>query len=232
MRLQLDVKGKKRPRPARFLEFSDYESTMGIGPYSGQVSVVNLTTVHPDFQGFASGFTGFASTAFVNETYTEPAPDDPNYTVLKWRLVFEAQYSPHAKHVGFGSPKRVLQDAEYLYLAPYFNGNSYLGTVVRILTLTFASTPFIEQLNLTTIDPALHGFASSFTDGTFAYFVPRENERGLFGKMVRVRVDTFNATGVRVLDLAAIDPRFVGFSSAFTCPSSGTLRGSNACRMD
>ncbi|TYZ59125.1 hypothetical protein PybrP1_000050 [[Pythium] brassicae (nom. inval.)] len=215
-RLKLDVKGKKRPRPARFLEFSDYESSMGIGPYRDQVSVVNLTALHPDFKGFYGGFTGFAPTAFVNETFTEPAPDDPNYTVLKWRLVFEAQYSPHAKHTGFGVPPRVLQDSEYLYLAPYFNGDRYLGTVIRILALSFSGTPFIEQLNVSTIDPELRGFGSSFIDGKFAYFVPRENEGGLFGKMVRISVDTFNVTGVSVLDLAAIDPRFVGFSSAFT----------------
>lgn len=217
VRLKLDVKGKKRPRPARFLEFSDYGSSMGIGPYSDQVSVVNLTTLSPSFKGFYGGFTGFALTEFVNETYTVPAADDPRFTDLKWHLVFEPQYTPHPKHVGFGTPARVFQNAEYLYLAPFYNGVSYLGMVIRILTLTFSDTPFIEQLNLTMIDPDLKGFGSSFTDGKFAYFVPRENEHGLFGKMVRISMDDFTASGVSVLDLAAIDPRFVGFSSAYTC---------------
>lgn len=217
VRLKLDVKGKKRPRPARFLEFSDYESEMGIGPYSGQVSVVNLTTLNPDFKGFYGGLTGFAQTEFINETYSVPADDDPNYKVLKWRLVFEAQYQPHPSHVGAGSPARVLQDAEYLYLAPYYNGANYLGTIIRILALTFADTPFIEQLNLTNISSDLKGFGSAFTDAKFAYFVPLENESGLFGKLVRINMNDFTAKGVTVLDLAAINPRFVGFSWAFAC---------------
>ncbi|KAF1324639.1 Formin-homology 2 domain-containing protein, partial [Globisporangium splendens] len=182
VRLKLDVKGKKRPRPARFLEFSDYESPMGIGPYSDQVSVVDLTALNANFKGFYGGLTAFAETAFVNETYQVPAADDANYMVTKWRLVFENQYTPHASHLGLGTPARVLQDAEYLYLAPFYNGAYYSGTVIRILTLTFSDTPFIEQLNLTAIHPELKGFGSSFTDYSYAYFVPRENEHGLLGK--------------------------------------------------
>lgn len=228
MRLKLDVKGKKRPRPARFLEFSDYESEMGIGPYSGQISVVNLTTLNPDFKGFYGGLTGFAQTEFINETYSVPADDDPNYKVLKWRLVFGAQYQPHPSHVGTGSPARVVQDAEYLYLAPYYSGVSYLGMVIRILTLTFADTPFIEQLNLTKISSDLKGFGSAFTDAKFAYFVPLENESGLFGKLVRINMNDFTTKGVTVLDLAAINPRFVGFSWAFAC----TLATTDEIRRD
>lgn len=217
VRLRLDVKGKKRPRPARFLEFSDYESSMGIGPYSDQVSVVNLTTVNADFKGFYGGFTAFAPTAYVNETYQVPAADDANYLETKWRLVFEPQYTPHASHLGFGTPAREVQDSEYLYLAPFFNGANYSGTVIRILASTFSETPFIQQLNLTNISPDLKGFGSSCTDYKYAYFVPRENESGLFGKMVRIAMDDFSATGVTVLDLAKINPDYVGFSSAFTC---------------
>ncbi|KAG6590686.1 formin-homology 2 domain-containing protein [Phytophthora cinnamomi] len=39
-RIELDLKGKKRPRPARFLEFSDYETPNGIGPYDDQCTLI------------------------------------------------------------------------------------------------------------------------------------------------------------------------------------------------
>ncbi|RLN85901.1 hypothetical protein BBJ28_00002871 [Nothophytophthora sp. Chile5] len=216
-RIQLDLKGKKRPRPARFLEFSDYESPDGIGPYDGQVAVIDLTALNADFRGFHGGFTGFSKTSFVNETYLVPALDDPNYQRTVWQVVLEAQYTPSATHSGFGTPAELQQDAEYLYLVPFFNGVSYASSVIRILTSTFSSTsPIVETLNLTSVSTSLKGFGASFTDESYGYLVPRENENGLFGTLVRFPLENFVPESVEVLDLAAVNPRFVGFSNAFT----------------
>ncbi|RLN88768.1 hypothetical protein BBJ28_00022455, partial [Nothophytophthora sp. Chile5] len=216
-RIQLDLKGKKRPRPARFLEFSDYETPNGIGPYDAQVAVINLTTLSADFKGFHGGFTAFSKTSFVNETYLVPALDDPNYQRTVWQIVLEAQYTPSATHSGFGTPAELQQDAEYLYLVPFFNGVSYASSVIRVLASTFSSmSPIVETLSLASVSANLKGFGASFTDDSYGYLVPRENENGLFGTLVRFPLENFVPESVEVLDLAAVNPRFVGFSSAFT----------------
>ncbi|GLD93159.1 hypothetical protein PINS_up001751 [Pythium insidiosum] len=221
VRLQLDVRGKKRPRPARFLELSDYETTLGMGPYPSQVAVIDMTAVHPSYKGFYGGFTAFGRTAFLNETYLVPAADDPNYWQTAWRVVLEARYTPHPKRTTT-PPTRFFQDAEYLYLAPFFNGVTYVGQLLRVLAMTFDyASPIIEQLNLTAIDPDLRGFSASFADDAarVAYLVPRENDKGLHGKLVRVALDDFSPSGVTVLDLKALNPRYVGFSHGFRCAS-------------
>ncbi|KAJ0402772.1 hypothetical protein P43SY_009716 [Pythium insidiosum] len=217
VRLQLDVRGKKRPRPARFFEFSDYETTLGMGPYPSQVAVIDMAAVHPSYKGFYGGFTAFGRTAFLNETFLKPAADDPNYWETAWRVQLEARYTPHPKRTA-AAPTRFFRDAEYLYLAPFFNGVSFVGQLLRVLAMTFdMPVPVIEQLNLTAVDPDLRGFSASFADDTarFAYLVPRENENGLLGKLVRVALDDFSARGVTVLDLKALNPRYVGFSHGF-----------------
>lgn len=225
VRVQIDVTGTKRPRPALFQEFSDYDTTLGIGPYPTQVAVIDLTTLNPELKGFYGGATAFANTTYLNETYLVFASD--NSTTTEWRLTLQARYTPHAFHVGFGTPASVVQPAEYLYLTPYFNGDNYFGTVARVMTSTFnSSSPVIELLNLTAIDPDLKGFGACFADSQFVYFVPFENESGLFGKLVRTAINEFTTAGTTVLDLSASNASFVGFSSAFSC----TLRSvSDSC---
>ncbi|KAG7388318.1 hypothetical protein PHYBOEH_007897 [Phytophthora boehmeriae] len=162
-RVQLDIKGKKRPRPARYLEFSDYETPNGIGPYDSQVSVINLAKLNSSsnetFKGFYSGFTALSNVTFVNETYLVPAKDDPKYTETAWKLAVKAAYSPSATHLGFGDPAEFEQEADFL-------------------------SPVIESLDLSTTDKSLRGFGASFTHGSYGYLVPRENKKGLFGKLV------------------------------------------------
>ncbi|DBA02399.1 TPA: hypothetical protein N0F65_007218 [Lagenidium giganteum] len=225
-RVQLDIKGKKRPRPARFHEFSSYDTHMGIGPYPNQVAVIDMSALNPDFKGFSGGFTAFAKTKYVNETYLVQTmgKKDEIIMVPAWRVVLSDQYVASPTHTG-GIPPTLIRDAEYLYVTPYFNGVKYLGVIIRVLTETFASAkPIIHQLDLTQIDPSLKGFASSFTDDSkYAYFVPQENEQGLSGKMVRVELNNFTPAGVTVLDLEVINRLYVGFSSAFKYKDSAYL---------
>jgi len=54
-------------------------------------------------------------------------------------------------------------------------------------------------------------------DGAYGYFVQRKNENGLRGNIVRVELNAFQPSSVKVLNLEAIDARLVGFTSAFTC---------------
>ncbi|OWZ21335.1 hypothetical protein PHMEG_0004142 [Phytophthora megakarya] len=217
-RIKLDLKGKKRPRQPRWLEFSNYDTPNGIGPYETQVSVIDMEALDPTFKGFYGGFTAFSKAPFVNETYLIPATDDPNYQTTTWRIVLKAQYAAAPTHSGFGVPDEIVQDVEYLYLVPFYNGTVYASKVLRVMSLTFASTtPIVETLDLSNVSPKLKGFGSAFTYGSYGYLVPRENENGLFGKLVRFRIDKFATASVEVLDLTTINSRYVGFSSAFTC---------------
>ncbi|KAF4137967.1 PAN domain [Phytophthora infestans] len=216
-RIELGLKGKKRPRPARFLEFSDYETPNGIGPYNNQVAVIDLATLDPSFKGFCGGFTAFSNVSFVNETFLVPAADDPNYKTTAWKVILKAQYTASPTHLGFGKPAEMEQAVEYLYLIPYNNGTAYASKVLRIMALTFSSkAPIVEILDLSAVDKSLKGFGSAFTYGSYGYLVPRKNENGLFGKLARFRTDIFTPSSVEVLDLAAINSRYVGFSSAIT----------------
>ncbi|KAK1939335.1 hypothetical protein P3T76_008719 [Phytophthora citrophthora] len=215
--IELDLKGKKRPRPARFLEFSDYETPNGIGPYEDQVAVIDLAAKDSTLKGFLGGFTAFSKATFVNETYLVPAVDDQHYQTTTWRVILKSQYTESATHSGFGTPAEIDQNVEYLYLVPYYNGVAYGSKVLRVLALTFSSaTPIVETIDLNTVDNSLKGFGSAFTYGSYGYLVPRENEMGLFGKLVRFRIDNFASTSLEVLDLASINTRYVGFSSAIT----------------
>ncbi|GMF54014.1 unnamed protein product [Phytophthora fragariaefolia] len=211
-RIELDLKGKKRPRPARFLEFSDYETPNGVGPYDEQVNVIDMASLDPEFKGFYSGFTAFSKTTFVNETYLVPAADDPNYQTTHWRVTLKALYTPSPTHSGFGIPSELEQDVEFLYMVPFYNGTTFTSKILRVMALTFSlATPIIEVLDVGALDSSLRGFGSSFTDGFYGYLVPRENENGLFGKLVRFRINNFTATSVEVLDLVAIHPHYMGF---------------------
>jgi hypothetical protein len=220
VRIQLDISGKKRPRPARFFELSDYESLNGIGPYKKQLSVMDLTLYHPNLRGFQGCFTAFSKANYINETYfidTTTKNNQPNEAEqVTWRLVLEGIFLPHVNQL---STKTISLDAEYLYLVPGFKDNQPLGTIVRILTGTFTATkPTIELLNLTLIDPSLKGFSHGFTDFKYGYFVPFNNgiaPNFLFGKIVRVDLNNFTPQGVQILDLTSQNPFNVGFSHGF-----------------
>lgn len=56
VRVQLDMKGKKRPRPARYHEFCNFNSPNGVGPYEGQVQLLNLENTDSRLKGFQGGF--------------------------------------------------------------------------------------------------------------------------------------------------------------------------------
>ena len=71
-----------------------------------------------------------------------------------------------------------------------------------------------RPLNLrSTVLPHSHRFGGGFTDGTYAYFSPYYNaagNSGIYGKVARVALNDFTASGVTTLDLAAIDTELKG----------------------
>ncbi|RHZ21179.1 hypothetical protein DYB26_007263 [Aphanomyces astaci] len=231
-RVKLDVQGEKRPRPSLVLEFTDLETFFGIGPFQDQVQVLNLTALDPRMAGYYDGFSVVSTTSYVNvslESY-----DD----LSQWTLIDSATYRENPGNTIFNNNVPITE--EHLYLSPYMNGGGYSGLVTKVYLRAFdASTlppfspPVYSTLDLTQLDPDLTGFVSCFTrkvpflcfpltilrkGNNFGYFVQRNNDNGLGGKVVRVDLSEFHNAprqAATVLDLEQVDERLVGFGGAF-----------------
>jgi len=106
----------------------------------------------------------------------------------------------------------------YGYLVPYKNATAFHSKVVRFSLVTFGD---VQVLDLATTDASLKGFRGGFTDGTYGYLVPFQNEAGYHGKVARFSLRTFS--DVQVLDVAAIDADLKGFRGAFTDGTYGYI---------
>jgi hypothetical protein len=99
----------------------------------------------------------------------------------------------------------------FAYLVQYSNRNSAhknnrAGRLVRV-DLELFSVASVEVLDLRDIDPRLVGFSGGFASGKYGYLAPYNNGRPnyrnkqFFGSIVRVDLDNFTPSGVRVIDL-------------------------------
>jgi hypothetical protein len=105
-----------------------------------------------------------------------------------------------------------FSDGRYGYFVPNFQGN--FGKVARVDLQNFAAGG-VTELDLTTVDGDLKGFAGGFSDGRYGYFVPNHNG-SYFGKVARVDLQNFVSGGVTVLDLTTVDSDLKGFHGGFT----------------
>jgi len=101
-------------------------------------------------------------------------------------------------------------DGTYGYLVPYKNATAFHSKVARFSLLTFSGVQFLD---VATTDAGLKGFRGGFTDGTYGYLVPYQNEAGYHGKVTRFSLRTFNE--VKVLDMATTDADLKGFRGGF-----------------
>ncbi|OQR98636.1 hypothetical protein ACHHYP_08356 [Achlya hypogyna] len=213
-RVQLDVQGVKRPRPSRVLEFTDINSTLGIGPFRGQLSTINLTAYDARLAGFFDAFTAVSTVTYVNVSL------QVFQNASRWVLVPAPLYASAPGDLVFSSSVSLVE--EYLYLCPHQNAKGHAGVIAKVNLRAFNATshlpfqPAIEMLDLTVIDPSLTGFGSCFANRNYGYFVQRRNAAGLAGQIVRVNLDLFAqpALAVTVLNATTFDARFVGFSGA------------------
>jgi hypothetical protein len=106
-------------------------------------------------------------------------------------------------------------DGRYGYLVPFQNSAGITGKVARVDLLNF-TTSGVSVLSLGLVDNDLRGFDGGFTDGRYGYFVPNYTGNGYSGKVARLDLLDFSATGVTALDLAGVDARLKGFSGGFT----------------
>ncbi|MBI5567969.1 MAG: hypothetical protein HY870_23935 [Chloroflexi bacterium] len=174
------------------------------------VTVLDLTTVDAALKAFASGFSDGRYGYFVPNSGRSSGKvarlDLQNFSVAGVTVLDLTTVDPTL--IGFAGG---FSDGHYAYLAPE---TPFLSKVVRINLQDFSSTG-VSVLDLAMVDPALKGFLGGFTDGRYGYFVPYRNP-SFFGKLVRVDLQNFAASGVTVLDLASIDSSLVGFAGGFT----------------
>ena len=106
-------------------------------------------------------------------------------------------------------------DGRYGYFVPNGGGTVH-GKAVRVDLLNF-TTDGVTTLDLAAVDLDLKGFYGGFTDGTYAYFSPHENNgsNGWNGKIARVDLRNFAPSGVTVLNLASVDSELVATDAHF-----------------
>lgn len=105
-------------------------------------------------------------------------------------------------------------DGRYGYLVP--NVNVFPSGKIARVDLSNFGVANVLTLDLTLIDSGLKGFSGGFTDGHYGYFVPDANGLGTSGKVARVDLANFTASGVVTLDLKLINSALSGFQGGFT----------------
>lgn len=107
-------------------------------------------------------------------------------------------------------------DGRYGYLVPYVGvAGAFSGKVARLDLQNF-TTSGVSWIDLAAVNGGLIGYSKGFTDGRYGYFVPYYNGTSYHGKVARLDLKNFSTTGVRVLDLSAIDINLIGFIGGFT----------------
>ncbi|RAW39733.1 hypothetical protein PC110_g4049 [Phytophthora cactorum] len=194
-RIELDLKGKKRPRPARFLEFMTHfayfvpymrvkqPDSEEVNPYSGLVARVDLrdfTSVqYLDLTVVDSGLRGFMR-GFAYRQY-----------------VFLV---PHRSQ--FFDPKGPTQSGKVARI----DTNNFTPSGVSFLDLTTALRSQVPDF----ADSDLRGFNGGIVSGKYGFFVPYFNGATLSGKVCRINLDRFDE--VQTLDLTQLDSKLRGYT--------------------
>jgi hypothetical protein len=58
LRVALEVEAAARAQVSGSQEFADFNTTLGLGPYSSQIRALHLPSIDPDLTGFEGGFSG------------------------------------------------------------------------------------------------------------------------------------------------------------------------------
>ena len=101
-------------------------------------------------------------------------------------------------------------NAGYFYIAPNTDGK-----ILRVDAENF-TTSGITALDLSKLDPGLNGYVAAFTDGHYGYFLPNYTDTvgdllSGTGKVARVDLANFTASGVTWLDLTHLNSNWNNF---------------------
>lgn len=143
-------------------------------------------------------------------------------TTLYYPLLQAQSLDMGAVDIGLKGFSGGFTDGRYGYFVPNNNAFGISGNVSR-LDLQNLAPSGVTSLDLAASDRFLKGFEGGFTDGRYGYFVPNFTGSVLSGKVARVDLQNFTASGVTALDLAAVDSSLNGFSGAFSDGRYGYL---------
>jgi hypothetical protein len=180
------------------------------------VTILNLQSVDTAYAGFIGGFTD-GRYGYLIQYYNNPGPagrvvrvDLTNFSATPAAVTSVNLASIDPQLVGLTGG---FTDGRYAYV--FGAGYSPLNGKVARIDLANFTTGGVTVLDLTTVNPALRGFAGGFQDGRYGYLVPYYN--GVHhGNFVRIDLGNFSASGVTVLDVAGVDASLVGFLGGFT----------------
>ncbi|KAH8076558.1 hypothetical protein JL721_569 [Aureococcus anophagefferens] len=196
------------------------------GDAPGLTESIDLTKTHERLRGFVGGFAVGDYAYFVphfdgrNPGHVVARVDAVNFdeSAVEFLDLWDYDTLPHGAGTlggffsGFGYTTTGLRagdpraGVEYGFLVPHCN---IYGKLVRLALANFTSgdlTTAVDVLDLTEIDPDLRGFAGGAVIGRYGLLVPYKNrpgDRGFFGKLVRVDLETFEVE--QVLDLTRIE---------------------------
>ncbi len=177
----------------------------------------DATTVDPNAKGFNSSVFDGRYLYFVAGATTIITRYDTQgdfATAASWSVYDLSALGPTVANFQGGA-----FDGRYVYLVPYDGGTS--GLVVRFDPQNpngFANPDSWTTFDVTTINPAAHGYVRAAFDGRYIYFSPYYNGTAYHG--VTARFDTQNAAGFvsaaswEALDLTTIIPGAAGFLGA------------------
>jgi hypothetical protein len=183
-----------------------------------QIETLDLGAVDSDFQALAYSFTDGKFGYFLVK------PNQPELGVKGYdsgkvaRVDLQAFSTRKVTVIDLAKSDPMLKDfsggfvvGQYAYFVPTAN-----GLVARVDLQNFTSSG-VTTLNLAAVDPSLIAFEGGFSDGHFAYFNPLIDASGAAsGKVVRVDLQNFNSSGVKVFDLTKVNEGLAGFGSGFT----------------
>ena len=118
-----------------------------------------------------------------------------------------------AEYRGFSS---IFTDGTYGYLSTYASGPGTIYYNLLRFALNDFTTSGVTAFSLSSVDSNARGFKASFTDGSYAYYVPYHIHGAQHGNFVRVSLADFSTTGVEILNLHSVDSTLGGFAGGFT----------------
>jgi len=178
------------------------------------VSFLDLSTVNANLKGFHGGFTDGTYGYFVPYYNGAQHGNVARIDLTDFStsgVSFLDLTTVNANLKGFNGG---FTDGKYGYFVPWYYG-AYHGNVARV-DLSDFSTSGVSYLDLTTVNANLKGFRGGFTDGTYGYFVPRENDGGDHGNLARIDLSDFSTSGVSYLNLSTVNANLKGFHGGFT----------------
>lgn len=192
LKVALEIVAKARAQATTNQEFADYFTGYKAGTYNHQVDSLHLPTLDSDLIGFEGGYA-------IN-----------------------------------------VSSGQFGVLVPYHNGKDFFGKVIRIdlfkmgansascmLSYSFESIDAygnllktgtsetkdacITVLDLTSINPNARGFRRGFVGYPYVYLSPGE-----FSVPVRLDMESFGISSVKVIDLTVVNSTYGGYSGGFS----------------